>query len=128
MPTYEYRCETCGVFEAVHGMKDPSLAACPTCGKPVTRLISKGGGLIFKGTGFYITDYRSADYKEKAEKDSGAAKPAAETAAKPGAKDPGTAPAPASTPAPSPAAPAAPPSSSSTSTSSTSTSGGGTST
>src|SRR5687768_3862791 len=76
MPTYEYRCESCGDFEAVHGMKDPSLSACPVCGKPVTRLISKGGGLIFKGSGFYITDYRSADYKEKAEKESGA-KPAA---------------------------------------------------
>jgi putative FmdB family regulatory protein len=77
MPTYDYRCERCGNFEAVHGMKDPSLSACPTCGGPVTRLISKGGGLIFKGSGFYITDYRSADYKQKAEKESAEAKPAA---------------------------------------------------
>lgn len=83
MPTYEYRCAKCGDFEAFHGMKDPSLAACPTCRGPVTRLISKGGGLIFKGSGFYITDYRSADYKEKAAGESGGGKPASAPDAKP---------------------------------------------
>ncbi len=124
MPTYEYRCESCGDFEAVHGMKDPSLTACPTCGKPVTRLISKGGGLIFKGSGFYITDYRSADYKEKAEKESGG-KPAASTDAKPaggGESKPAAAESKPATPAAPP--PSAPSSGAPSSSSSTTSSGG----
>lgn len=61
MPRYEYQCVTCGVtFEATHKMSDPALTTC-TCGKngEVQRLLSAGNGLIFKGSGFYITDYKN---------------------------------------------------------------------
>lgn len=61
MPVYAYHCETCGQdFEATQRMSDDALTAC-TCGKEgkVTRLISAGSGLIFKGSGFYITDYKN---------------------------------------------------------------------
>jgi putative FmdB family regulatory protein len=74
MPTYEYRCEKCGeTFEAFQSMKDAPLETCPKegCGGKVKRLIGTGAGLIFKGSGFYITDYRSSNYKEAAKKDSG---------------------------------------------------------
>ena len=60
MPTYEYVCETCGKeFELFQSMKDEALKSC-TCGKEgkVQRKIGGGAGLIFKGTGFYITDYK----------------------------------------------------------------------
>lgn len=73
MPTYEYECTTCGhQFEAVQSMKDPRLTDCPQpgCAGPVERKIGKGAGLIFKGSGFYITDYRSESYKAAAKKDS----------------------------------------------------------
>jgi len=59
MPTYEYQCEKCGHrFEAFQSMKDKPLTSCPACSGPVKRLISPGAGLIFKGSGFYITDYK----------------------------------------------------------------------
>ncbi len=59
MPTYEYECTKCGhTFEAVQKITDQPLSACPKCKKKVRRLISSGVGLIFKGTGFYATDYR----------------------------------------------------------------------
>jgi putative FmdB family regulatory protein len=79
MPTYEYLCEKCGKnFEAYQSMKDNAFATCPkelcrkkTWGKgKVKRLLGAGAGLIFKGSGFYITDYRSSGYKEAAKKDS----------------------------------------------------------
>ena len=72
MPTYEYKCNACGhEFEAFQSIKDDPLTTCPRCGKDeVQRLISPGGGLIFKGSGFYITDYRSSSYKQAANKDS----------------------------------------------------------
>src|SRR6266704_3041095 len=79
MPTYEYVCEKCGQqFEKVQSMSAKSLTICPQelCrqtrwGKgKVKRAISGGAGLIFKGSGFYITDYRSDKYKEAAKKDS----------------------------------------------------------
>jgi putative FmdB family regulatory protein len=58
MPTYEYRCDACGyTFEKFQGMKDKPVAKCPKCGGKVQRLISGGGGIIFKGSGFYATDY-----------------------------------------------------------------------
>ncbi len=73
MPTYEYQCQTCGhAFEARQSMKDPHLTDCPLddCAGPVKRKIGLGAGFIFKGSGFYITDYRSDSYKAAAKKDS----------------------------------------------------------
>jgi len=96
MPTYEYSCEKCGdTFEAVQSMRDEPFRQCPKelCrqakwghGK-VKRLIGTGAGLIFKGSGFYITDYRSNSYKEGAKKDAPATPAAAEKTA--GAKESG---------------------------------------
>ncbi len=86
MPTYEYSCDKCGKsFEVRQSMKDPHLKECPQelCrmakwghGK-VRRQMGSGAGLIFKGSGFYITDYRSEGYKQAAQKESAAAAPAA---------------------------------------------------
>lgn len=62
MPTYEYRCDSCGyVFEEFQSMKDAPLSKCPKCGSKVQRLISPGAGLIFKGSGFYLTDYKKSN-------------------------------------------------------------------
>ncbi|HAJ57383.1 MAG TPA: FmdB family transcriptional regulator [Candidatus Omnitrophica bacterium] len=60
MPTYEYECKACGHrFEASHSMSAAPLKTCPECRKDkVVRLIGSGSGLIFKGSGFYATDYR----------------------------------------------------------------------
>jgi putative FmdB family regulatory protein len=75
MPTYDYECETCGKrFELFQSMKDAKLETCPPhlctgMGK-VRRLLGTGGGIIFKGGGFYQTDYRSASYESGAKKDS----------------------------------------------------------
>ena len=78
MPTYEYRCEKCGhTFEAVQTMSAAPLKTCPEdlCGRKkwgrgkVSRQIGAGAGLIFKGSGFYLTDYRSEGYKQSAKKD-----------------------------------------------------------
>ena len=78
MPTYEYACAKCGgQFEKVQRMSDAALTVCPKelCSQKkwgkgkVKRAISTGGGLIFKGSGFYITDYRSENYKAAAKKD-----------------------------------------------------------
>jgi len=75
MPTYEYKCESCGEgCEFFQSMKDSPKKKCPKCGRmKLCRQIGGGGGFIFKGSGFYITDYRSKDYKEQAakEKDNG---------------------------------------------------------
>ena len=61
MPTYEYRCGACGhEFERFQGINDDPVRTCPECGeRAVERLISPGGGIVFKGPGFYATDYRS---------------------------------------------------------------------
>ncbi len=84
MPTYEYVCEKCShQFEKVQSIKDEPLKVCPKDLCPqkkwgqgkVKRLMSAGAGLIFKGSGFYITDYRSENYKESAKKESAAANP-----------------------------------------------------
>ncbi|MGH7475008.1 MAG: FmdB family zinc ribbon protein [Longimicrobiales bacterium] len=69
MPTYEYRCPQGHEFEKVQRMSEPPLAACPECGAAAQRLLSSGGGLLFKGSGFYITDNRSEGYKKAAEKE-----------------------------------------------------------
>src|SRR4051812_35211562 len=73
MPTYEYKCAACGhQFEKFQSITADPIKKCPECGKnKVQRLISTGAGLIFKGSGFYITDYRDAGYKEKAKAESG---------------------------------------------------------
>lgn len=76
MPTYEYECAKCGkTFEVFQSMKDDPLKTCPNtkCKGKVKRLIGTGAGLIFKGSGFYITDYRSEGYKQAAKKDSSSA-------------------------------------------------------
>lgn len=84
MPTYEYACAKCKKnFECFQSMKDDSFTVCPKehCqmkkwGKgKVTRQLGVGAGLIFKGSGFYITDYRSEGYKSAAKKDSGDSTP-----------------------------------------------------
>ena len=84
MPTYEYVCEKCGhQFEKFQPMAAKQLATCPQDVCPqkrwgkgkVKKMISSGAGLIFKGSGFYITDYRSEKYKEAAKKESSAANP-----------------------------------------------------
>ena len=80
MPTYEYACEKCGhEFELVRSMSAPPLKTCPAdlCPKKkwgrgkVSKKIGAGAGLLFKGGGFYITDYRSDKYKAAEKKDSG---------------------------------------------------------
>ena len=66
MPTYDYKCKFCGYkFEAFQSIVSEPLKTCPKCRGPVERLISPGAGLIFKGSGFYITDYKhkSNDFK-----------------------------------------------------------------
>jgi putative FmdB family regulatory protein len=90
MPTYEYQCDKCGHrFEKFQSMTAAPIRKCPSCGKnAVRRLISGGAGLIFKGSGFYITDYRDSSYTDKAKAESGAAKPA-EGAASGGEKSSG---------------------------------------
>ena len=72
MPTYEYVCRDCGhAFEKFQSITADPIEVCPVCSGHVERLIGTGGGLIFKGSGFYITDYRSDDYRKKAKAESG---------------------------------------------------------
>jgi putative FmdB family regulatory protein len=66
MPTYEYRCPKGHDFELFQRMSDEPRAVCPECGGESERLISGGAGFLFKGDGFYITDYRSESYKKGA--------------------------------------------------------------
>lgn len=91
MPTYDYECSRCKKgFEAFQSMKDDTFKTCPkdkcqmkTWGKgAVKRLIGTGAGLIFKGSGFYITDYRSEGYKSAAKSDTAAASTGSPTPAK----------------------------------------------
>lgn len=86
MPTYEYECQACGhKFEQFQSITAKPIRKCPDCGKSkVQRLIGAGAGLIFKGTGFYQTDYRSASYNDAKNKESGTSdKKTDSTAAKP---------------------------------------------
>lgn len=72
MPTYEYRCDTCNVqFEKFQSIRAEPIRDCPHCGASgsVRRLIGAGGGLLFKGSGFYTTDYRSKSYQEAAKRE-----------------------------------------------------------
>lgn len=66
MPTYDYECRNGHRFELIQKMTDEPVAECPECGAEAKRLISGGSGFLFKGEGFYITDYRSDEYKKKA--------------------------------------------------------------
>ena len=80
MPTYDYECTQCGhVHEKFHAISDEPEKVCPECGGLLKRLIGTGAGIIFKGGGFYATDYRSKEYKEKAKSEAGSSPaPAAE--------------------------------------------------
>lgn len=84
MPTYEYQCDACGHgFELFQSMTEPIKRKCSKCGKPkLQRLIGTGAGIIFKGGGFYQTDYRSESYKKAAESEKKAAEPAKDSAPK----------------------------------------------
>ena len=77
MPTYEYRCSECRhEFEEFQSIKAKPIRKCPKCGKnKVDRLIGCGAGVIFKGSGFYQTDYRSESYQKAAKAETEAAKP-----------------------------------------------------
>ncbi len=78
MPNYDYRCQTCDhVFEVFQKMSDDKLTDCPQegCSGLVKRLLGTGGGIIFKGGGFYETDYRSKSYTDGAKAEKSANKP-----------------------------------------------------
>ncbi len=96
MPTYDYECQSCGHhFEARQSMKDPHLTDCPqeSCAGPVKRKIGVGAGFIFKGSGFYITDYRSDSYKAAAKKDSDSSSSSSSSSPAPSTPAPAAAPA-----------------------------------
>lgn len=71
MPTYDYECDACGhTLEVFQGINDPVKKKCPECGKSkLKRLFGTGAAIVFKGSGFYQTDYRSDGYKKAAEAD-----------------------------------------------------------
>lgn len=83
MPTYDYVCEACGHrFEEMQSFKDDPLKTCPKChADRLRRLFGTGAAILFKGSGFYETDYRSEGYKEAAKKDAPADSKPAETKA-----------------------------------------------
>jgi len=97
MPTYDYRCAACGhAFEHFQSISSRPLRKCPGCGKTrLERLIGAGGGLLFKGSGFYVTDYRPSSWHDAAKKDAPAPGPADGAAGPAGAK-PGASPTPGS--------------------------------
>ncbi|RMH29832.1 MAG: zinc ribbon domain-containing protein [Planctomycetota bacterium] len=84
MPTYEYRCNACkNEFEEFQSITAPALRKCPACGKlKLERLIGTGSAVMFKGGGFYETDYRSESYKKAAKADAEASKSSSESSAK----------------------------------------------
>jgi putative FmdB family regulatory protein len=87
MPTYDYVCKSCDhQWEVFHSMKQKPIRKCPECGKlKAERMIGSGGGIIFRGSGFYETDYRSESYKKAASADKTAA--AKKTESKPSTSD-----------------------------------------
>lgn len=85
MPRYDYNCENCGVFEVVQSITESPLEQCPNCGGKVTRLISSNVNVIFKGSGFYKTEYRSNDYIKKVKEEDKAKAPVREKPKKPSA-------------------------------------------
>jgi putative FmdB family regulatory protein len=100
MPTYDYRCRKCGhVFEVFHSMSDDTPRRCPECRSKAVKVPGLGAGILFKGSGFYITDYRSDSYQQKARQESpggpadapaggGASKPETPRTPKAGSKPP----------------------------------------
>jgi putative FmdB family regulatory protein len=89
MPTYDYECAACGHrFELFQSITAKPQKSCPSCHRPkAKRLIGTGAGLIFKGSGFYITDYRSESYKQAAKSDSESSGAKKETSADAKASD-----------------------------------------
>jgi len=90
VPTYEYECLRCGHhFERFQSMTDDPVKRCPACRGKVRRILSGGAGFIFKGSGFYVTDHRSADYKKKAkaEKETGTGAKEKKSEKKPGKEE-----------------------------------------
>jgi len=72
VPTYDFRCGRCGkVFESFEKIDGPRHKTCPACGGRATRMIGSGAGIIFKGSGFYETDYRSKEYRKRLKEESG---------------------------------------------------------
>ena len=83
MPTYEYECPTCRkTFDVFQSITAKPLRTCPTCKGKVRRRIGTGAGILFKGTGFYQTDYRSENYRKKAREESGKASESSSAAKK----------------------------------------------
>ncbi len=84
MPTYDYQCDACEhKFEHFQSISDPLLTKCPECGKKkLRRLFGTGGAIVFKGSGFYQTDYRSDSYKKGAKADSKASESKSSEASK----------------------------------------------
>jgi putative FmdB family regulatory protein len=93
MPTYEYECRACGkTCEYFQSFSEASKTKCPACGKSkLSRLIGAGAGFLFKGSGFYTTDYRSSDYKARAKADTGSSPAAPASAPSSGAATSGAA-------------------------------------
>jgi putative FmdB family regulatory protein len=91
MPTYDYECPKGHRFEVFQKMTDEPVAACPECGADAKRQISGGAGFLFKGEGFYITDYRSDDYRKKASADKGESKGESPSSGASGSSDGGSA-------------------------------------
>lgn len=88
MPTYWYRCQTCKhEFEEFQKITDSPVRECPKCGGIVMRVITGGVGLIFKGSGFYITDNRSESYKKAQSADSSSSLPSSSTPSTTPSKD-----------------------------------------
>lgn len=88
MPTYVYRCKKGHTFELFHSISDDTPKRCPECRSGATRVPSGGAGLLFKGSGFYITDYRSKSYADAAQQEKSASsgdKPAPSASEKPAA-------------------------------------------
>ncbi len=88
MPVYEYECQKCGhTFEETQSIKAEPRKRCPKCRGKVQRLISSNIQVLFKGNGFYCTDYRSDEYKRRAKEDSEAGKKASKPKDKKDTKD-----------------------------------------
>jgi putative FmdB family regulatory protein len=89
MPTYDYKCPGCGtVFERVQKMKDPHVAKCPKCGAKAERQLSGGHGIVFKGSGFYETDYKRAGEKRASKEGSKDSSPSSGASPSPGSTGP----------------------------------------